>query len=101
MASEKFEWLVIMPDVPGTIDKRIEVRPQHFEGLKPAIDSGFWRMGGALLEEPPKENSPLKFQGSAMIALAASKEEVLEKLKADIYAQSGVWDFSKVRFYLF
>jgi hypothetical protein len=36
-----------------------------------------------------------------MIALAASKEEVLEKLKADIYAQSGVWDLSKVRFYLF
>jgi hypothetical protein len=31
-----------------------------------------------------------------MVALASSKEEVLEKLKNDIYAKSEVWDFSKV-----
>lgn len=31
-----------------------------------------------------------------MVAYASSKEEVLEKLKKDIYAESGVWDFSKV-----
>jgi hypothetical protein len=36
MASEKFEWLVIMPDVPGTIDKRIEVRPYVFPFLSPS-----------------------------------------------------------------
>jgi hypothetical protein len=33
-----------------------------------------------------------------MVALASSKEEVLEKLKSDIYAKSEVWDFSKVSF---
>jgi hypothetical protein len=31
-----------------------------------------------------------------MVALAASKEDVLEQLKNDIYAKSEVWDFSKV-----
>jgi hypothetical protein len=36
--------------------------------------------------------------GSAMVALASSKEEVLEILKNDIYAKSEVWDFSKVSF---
>jgi hypothetical protein len=35
-----------------------------------------------------------------MVALAASKEEVLEQLKNDIYAKSEVWDFSKVGFSL-
>jgi hypothetical protein len=39
----------------------------------------------------------LKIEGSAMVAYASSKEEVLERLKEDIYAKSGVWDFSKVR----
>jgi hypothetical protein len=51
---------------------------------------------GAILDEVPTENSGLKFKGSAMVALASSKEEVMEKLKADIYARSEVWDFSKV-----
>lgn len=26
-APRKFEWLVIVPDVPGTLAKRMEVRP--------------------------------------------------------------------------
>ena len=49
-----------------------------------------------MLEEVPKEGEPLKMLGSAMVALASSKEEVLEILKNDIYATSEVWDFSKV-----
>jgi hypothetical protein len=35
-----------------------------------------------------------------MVALASSKEEVIEYLKNDIYAKSEVWDFSKVRLLL-
>lgn len=31
-----------------------------------------------------------------MLALADSKEEVMEKLKADVYSESGVWDWDKV-----
>jgi len=51
---------------------------------------------GAILEDVPKEDGKLKIEGSAMVAYASSKEEVLETLKKDIYAESGVWDFSKV-----
>lgn len=32
-----------------------------------------------------------------MLALAESKEEVLEALKKDIYSKSGVWDWNKVQ----
>lgn len=48
------------------------------------------------MEEVPKEGDGLKIHGSAMVALASSKEEVIEQLKADIYAKNEVWDFSKV-----
>ena len=40
----------------------------------------------------------MKFAGSAMVAVASSKEEVLEFLKNDIYAKNEVWDFSKVSY---
>jgi len=53
---------------------------------------------GALLDEVPAEGDALKIQGSAMVALASSKEEVLELLKKDVYAQNEVWDFSKASF---
>jgi len=56
---------------------------------------------GAILDEVPAEGSGLKFKGSAMVALASSKEEVLEQLKADIYAKNEVWDFSKVSYLAF
>lgn len=38
----------------------------------------------------------MKMLGSAMLAWAASKEEVLEKLKKDVYTENQVWDWSKV-----
>jgi uncharacterized protein len=51
-----------------------------------------------LLEEVPKEGEQMKMLGSAMVASASSKEELLEILKNDIYAKSEVWDFDKVSF---
>jgi hypothetical protein len=56
---------------------------------------------GAFLEEVPKEGSGLKILGSAMVALASSKEEVIEQLKADIYAKNEIWDFTQIQIYPF
>ncbi|KAL3424939.1 hypothetical protein PVAG01_04220 [Phlyctema vagabunda] len=97
----KVEWLVILPDNVGALPKRMEVRPKHLEGLTPKVESGFWKMGGAYLEEVPQEGAALKIQGSAMIALAETKEEVLEVLKSDVYSENDVWDFSKIQIYPF
>lgn len=53
---------------------------------------------GATLEEVPKEGEAPKINGSAMIAHAATREEVIEVLKNDVYAKGEVWDFEKVCF---
>lgn len=52
---------------------------------------------GAYLEDLPKEGEGLKIQGSIMLAVAESKEEVLAELKKDVYSESGVWDWEKVQ----
>ncbi|ORY65526.1 uncharacterized protein BCR38DRAFT_484938 [Pseudomassariella vexata] len=90
----KFEFLVVVPDKPGTAQKRLEVRPKHFEGLKAAIESGSFKMGGAALNEVPETDDPSKFNwyGSTIIMVATSKEECLEILRKDVYTASGVWD---------
>lgn len=53
-----------------------------------------------MLEEPFQEGidaGPPKMKGSAMLVGAKSKEEVLERLKKDVYVEKGVWDLSQVQ----
>ncbi|EAT87266.1 hypothetical protein SNOG_04875 [Parastagonospora nodorum SN15] len=91
------EWLVIVPDFKGALDKRLGARPKHLEGLKSDRDD-MWLWGGAMLEEPIKEgdSGPPKMKGSAMLIGAKTREEVVERLKKDVYVQEGVWDVEKV-----
>lgn len=115
------EWLVIALDFEGALEKRLAVRQEHLGGLK-ADPESFWLWGGtrpfrlfglcfgvntlatnadsrvgAMLEEPPKEGEAPKMKGSAMLIGANTKEEVIERLKKDVYVKGGVWDWDKVQ----
>jgi hypothetical protein len=50
-----------------------------------------------MLEEPIKEgdSGAPKMKGSAMLIGAKTREEVIERLKKDVYVQEGVWDVEK------
>ncbi|KAK5992205.1 hypothetical protein PT974_05606 [Cladobotryum mycophilum] len=98
-AAQKHEFLVVVPDKPGVKDLRLEVRPKHFEGLKPGLESGNWKMGGGLLKDLPSGDDPSgwDFYGSTFVVLAESKEEIIEIMKKDIYSTSGVWDVEKAQ----
>ncbi|KAJ9130406.1 hypothetical protein NKR19_g9901 [Coniochaeta hoffmannii] len=102
-APRKMEFLVVVPDFPGVLDKRIAIRPQHFANLKPFVDSGTFKMGGAVLNSVPADDEPssLDFAGSSLVVVASSKEEVLDILKQDVYAQNGVWDVDNAQVWPF
>lgn len=87
----------------------------HFTNMKPFVDSGAWKMGGtfstalngsslpnwlvcALLNEVPADDDAAKFKfaGSTLVCIGESKEEIIDMLRKDIYATSGVWDVDKV-----
>lgn len=54
---------------------------------------------GAMLEEPIQEGStgPPKMKGSACLVGAKTREEVLERVKKDVYVAGGVWDVDSVQ----
>ncbi|KAJ9619588.1 hypothetical protein H2203_008368 [Taxawa tesnikishii (nom. ined.)] len=94
--AQKHEFIVILPDNKGVLEQRMKVRPDHLSNIKTEVENGFWIFGGASMDEVPKEGEGPKINGSVMLALAESKEEVLEKIKQDVYATNGIWDMDKV-----
>ncbi|KAI0171018.1 hypothetical protein BJ166DRAFT_517532 [Pestalotiopsis sp. NC0098] len=95
----KYEFLVVVPDKPGAQQKRLEVRPKHFEGLTALVDQGIFKVGGATLHDVPEGTDASKwaFHGSTIVMVAESREECKEILSKDIYATSGVWDIDNAQ----
>lgn len=86
----KIEWNVIVFDKPGA--DRTPVRPQHLADIPPTVESGVVTSVGAIYHDVEKT----KFAGSTFHIMAASKEEILEFLKKDIFYKSGIWDLDSV-----
>ncbi|KAM0542300.1 hypothetical protein ACHAPJ_012865 [Fusarium lateritium] len=84
------EWIILIPDVKGSLEARMRVRETHVEDMIKHIDSGLFQMGGATLDGNA-------VGGSAIIARAKTETEILAVLKTDIYVRSGVWDLDKAR----
>ncbi|KAI9664093.1 MAG: hypothetical protein M1821_007584 [Bathelium mastoideum] len=101
LSAKKLEWLVILPDIPGTSDTWLSVRGEHLSAMKPHFDAGLFRLGGAYFHPQEEAGAPLQIRGSMLIACAESKEEVVEVLKRDVFTTSGVWDWNKVEIYPF
>lgn len=57
----------------------------------------YQRLLGALLASPTTPPSPLPITGSFLIGRATTREEILDRLKADVYTPAGVWDWGKVQ----
>ncbi|PWW78908.1 hypothetical protein C7212DRAFT_166732 [Tuber magnatum] len=99
---QKSEWLCILPDqVNGGLERRLKVRTEHLEGIKRNQAAGFANFGGVFLNEPAEEGKTPAFKGSVIVATGASKEDVLEVLKQDVYSKNNVWDWEKAEIYPF
>ncbi|ANB14989.1 hypothetical protein AWJ20_2608 [Sugiyamaella lignohabitans] len=93
------EYLVIVPDKAGALQKRLEVRPKHLENAAVAHGKGIVTVGGGYADEFPAEGATPEFKGSALSVVADSKQEVIDFLKKDIYYTSGVWDVDNAQIY--
>ncbi|KAI3326788.1 hypothetical protein HD806DRAFT_488206 [Xylariaceae sp. AK1471] len=100
-STAKQEWLVIAPDEDGAIDRRLKARPKHLEEIKPDVDSGFLVFGGPFSASPPKADAPPSMIGSVIVMVAGSKQEVVDRLKKDLYTAERVWDWEKIQIFPF
>ncbi|KAF4823950.1 Aspercryptin biosynthesis cluster protein B [Colletotrichum tropicale] len=92
------ESLCIMPDKPNVLQVRKQVKGQHYEGIKPLIESGRLVAGGAMFEKHPKEDATeAPFQGNVVVYTAESPENVKAIIENDVYATSGVWDLERMQ----
>jgi uncharacterized protein len=100
-SATKNEYLVILPDHANSLQKRLAVRPKHFAGLTPHIQSGDVVFGGAILSGHPKEGETPDMTGSAMLIKAESEEAVREWIANDAYAKGDVWNLDEAKIYPF
>ncbi|KAK6461936.1 hypothetical protein DFJ63DRAFT_314565 [Scheffersomyces coipomensis] len=84
------EYNVIIFDKPNT--DRTEIRPQHFKGIAPTVNSGIVKSAGAIYHDDAKT----KFAGSTFHLVADSREDVIAFLKKDVYYSTGIWDIENV-----
>ena len=52
-----------------------------------------------MLDEQPEGGKTPNMNGSALVAVAESREEALRFVKEDVYTTQGVWDVEKVQIY--
>ena len=97
----KNEYLVIIPDHANSLQKRLAVRPKHFEGLAPHIASGSVVFGGATLSRQPDEGETLDMNGSTMLIKAEDEAAVRAWLANDAYTKGGVWNVDEAKIYPF
>jgi hypothetical protein len=74
---------------------------KHLEGVHKMHRNGFWAMSGAYMSSLPKDGESLPIIGSAMVAVATTKEEVIEVLRNDVYFKGGAWDMNRVQIWPF
>ena len=79
----KMQFLVKAYDGSGMLEKRMEVRPSHLEGMK-ALGKQIICAGGLLDEEG-------KMKGSALVMEFPDRAALDEYLSNEPYVVSGVW----------
>jgi uncharacterized protein YciI len=78
------QFVITAYDGAGMLDKRMEVRPLHLEGME-QLKSHLIAAGGLLDDEG-------KLKGSVLIMEFNSCEEVDEYLAGEIYVTEHVWE---------
>ena len=78
------QFIIKAYDGEGMLEKRMEVRPRHLEGMNKLSDHII--CAGGLLDEEGK------MKGSALIMEFDSRQELDEYIKNEPYVLEGVWE---------
>ncbi|BFZ58213.1 hypothetical protein PYCC9005_005275 [Savitreella phatthalungensis] len=101
--SDLQDFLCVVPDVPGTLNARLEVRSEHLANAKRLGDEGVATFAGAMVKSHTLAEgaSAPDFLGSTLVVKARDHEHARELLSKDVYVKKGVWDLANAQIYAF
>nr|ODN89944.1 hypothetical protein L203_01861 [Cryptococcus depauperatus CBS 7841] len=96
-------FLVYAPDYPDYLEKRLAVRAEHLARAKLDDNAGIVLCSGPIVPRPGTkareaslpEGTP-NIAGSFMVYQMDTLEQVLDRLKEDVYWKAGIWDQEKI-----
>ncbi|KAH8811528.1 hypothetical protein F5884DRAFT_278919 [Xylogone sp. PMI_703] len=92
------EWLVVIPDRPGVLSRRIAIRPRHSPNFVRLHNEGYVSWAGPLFERHVDNHMQRPFKGSVMVVNEYNKDGFMEKIQSDVYVQERVWDLDNAEF---
>jgi hypothetical protein len=84
-------YAIIGQDVPGSLEKRLAVRPAHLARLQALQDEGRLLLAGPFPAADALDPGAAGYTGSLIVAEFASLQDAQEWARADPYAASGVF----------
>ncbi|ANQ84893.1 YciI family protein [Azoarcus olearius] len=90
-------YVLLGEDAPGSLEKRLAVRPAHLARIEALRDAGRLVLGGPMPAIDSPDPGPAGFAGSLIVAEFASLTEAEEWLAADPYVTEGVFARTSVR----
>ncbi|KAK9418681.1 putative YCII-related domain-containing protein [Seiridium unicorne] len=97
--SKELERLVVLPDMPNVLARRVEIRPRHSPNFVRLHDYGYVSWAGPIFEEHiDADISKRPFKGSVMVVNDNDWSGFMEKVKSDIYVKERIWDMDKASF---
>ncbi|CAK7201042.1 hypothetical protein SEUCBS139899_003743 [Sporothrix eucalyptigena] len=95
------EWLIQVPVLPGTVDKRIQLRQQHFSDAKALIEKGVITFAGGILANATTDGDNKEMTVTLFTVSVPTLAEARQILERDVYTTEGIWDATKAEIFPF
>ncbi|KAF5010934.1 hypothetical protein FDECE_2897 [Fusarium decemcellulare] len=95
------EWLIQVPVIPGSFEKRVSLRQQHFNEAMPKIRDGIITFAGGVLSEPTLDGDNKGMTMTIITVNAENEAEARKVVEEDVYSSQGVWDIGKMQIFAF
>ncbi|KAF5020408.1 hypothetical protein F66182_7570 [Fusarium sp. NRRL 66182] len=97
--AEPVERLVILPDMPNVLARRVEIRPRHSPNFLRLHNEGYVSWAGPVFDQHVDADISKKpFKGSVMVINEGSWKGFMEKVGTDIYIKESIWDLKRTQF---
>jgi len=85
-------YAVIAEDKPNSLQKRLEVRPEHLERIKQLNNEGRLLLAGPHPSIDAEDPGEAGFSGSLIVAEFDSLEHAKQWVDVDLFVKAGVYD---------